>query len=207
MKPLILEGCETLGDWSSWATLSPCGTYRYALGRCWDEEPNPDDGFIFTRAVFSIVMLNPSTADHTLDDPTIKKCIHFAKQEGCGSLLVRNLFAYRATNPKELLKVADPVGPRNLDVLALDPMLAMRVAAWGQLGTKKLRSLCQHTRVAASMRCNFVLGLTEHGYERYSHFADRTSRQPRHPLYLANNTRAKLWRDALNDVDPRQPSP
>jgi hypothetical protein len=196
MKPLELEGCVTQGTPASWATLSACGKYRYALGRAWDPEPEPDDVWPVTRAVFSIVMLNPSTANHDVDDQTIRKCIHFAKQEGCGQLLVRNLFAYRATDPKELLKVTDPVGPLNEMVLTLNPILAMRVAAWGQLSTKRIRSLSQRTRSVAGMRCNFVMALTEHGYERYSHFADRNSRQPRHPLYLPNATRAVLWREA-----------
>lgn len=196
MRPLELDGCITQGTPQSWATLSACGTYRYALGRAWDPEPEPDDVWPVQRAVFSIVMLNPSTADHTVDDQTIRKCIHFAKQEGCGQLIVRNLFAFRATDPRELVKVTDPVGPLNVEVLTRDVLLAVRVAAWGQLGTAKLRSLCQRSRSAASMRCNFVLALTEHGYDRSSHFADRTSRQPRHPLYLPNATRAVLWREA-----------
>ena len=156
MKPLEIDGCMTRGTPQSWATFSACGTYRYALGRAWDPEPEPDDVWPVQRAVFSIVMLNPSTAGHTVDDPTIRKCIHFAAT-----------FCF-----------------------------VVRVAAWGQLGTAKLRSRCQRSRSVASLRCNFVLALTEHGYDRSSIFADRNSRQPRHPLYLANATRAVLWREA-----------
>lgn len=136
MKPLELEGAVTVGTRESWATLSPCGLYRYALGRAWDPEPGEFDS---VRPTFSIIMLNPSTADHTLDDPTIRRCIHFAKQEGCGALLVRNLFAYRATNPKELRTVADPYGPLNERTLSLSLLFAMRVAAWGSLTPKWLR--------------------------------------------------------------------
>lgn len=196
MKPLELKGCVTSGTPASWATISECGKYRYALGRAWDPEPDPEDAFAVVRPVFSIVMLNPSTANHTFDDPTIKKCIHFAKQEGCGQLLVRNLFAYRATHPRELSRVAAPVGPLNEQVLGMGLLLAVRTAAWGQLGTKRIRRLCQGTRSAATMHCNFVLALTEHGYDRSSHSADMSTRQPRHPLYLPNATRAVLWREA-----------
>lgn len=194
MKPIELAGCVTVGSRDSWATLSVCGRYRYALGRAWDE---PTDG----RPVFSIVMLNPSTADHAVDDPTIRKCVHFAKQEGCGSLLVRNLFAWRATDPKELRGALDPVGPQNADVLGLDPMFSIRVAAWGALGPKWLRDravvsigLVKKTTVM------HVLKLTEHGHDRSSHFASMTTRQPRHPLYLPNVTRAVLWSKAGSDV-------
>lgn len=137
MKPIELPGCVTVGTRESWATLSACGKYRYALGRAWDPLEREWDvryelgrsDWEENRPVFSIVMLNPSTADHAVDDPTIRKCIHFAKQEGCGALLVRNLFAWRATDPKELRGVADPAGPRNEEVLRLDPMFAVRVAA------------------------------------------------------------------------------
>lgn len=197
MKPLELEGCVTSGTPASWATLSACGRYRYALGRAWDAEPT--EAWEPQRAVFSIVMLNPSTADHTVDDPTIRKCIHFAKQEGCGQLIVRNLFAYRATNPRELLTVAAPVGQLNIEVLGMSLMFALRVAAWGQLGTKRLRRLAQRSLLISKLSGTHVLALTERGYDRSSHLTDRFTRQPRHPLYLANATRVQRWSEALND--------
>src|SRR5262249_17955300 len=59
------------------------------------------------------VLLNPSTADAERDDPTIRKCVGFTRLLGCGSLQVVNLFAYRATNPKDLKRATDPVGPEN----------------------------------------------------------------------------------------------
>ena len=62
---------------------------------------------------------NPSTADHNDDDPTIIKCIKYAQNWGYGGLLIGNLFAYRATNPSEMKKVDDPVGPLNNHYLKL----------------------------------------------------------------------------------------
>ena len=174
MNPLHLDGAVTVGTRESWATLSPCGLYRYALGRSWDPEPEGDwDG---QRPVFSIIMLNPSTADHTLDDPTIRRCVHFAKQEGCGALLVRNLFAFRATDPKKLRTIVDPWGPLNERVLSWPLFFAMRVAAWGALTPKWLRRRAAASLCAASTRGILVLGLTKDG-------------SPRHPLYLPNTAR------------------
>lgn len=108
----------------STATLSPCGLYRYTLRRTWDDQLDP---LIF-------VMLNPSTADASKDDPTIRRCVGYAKREGCGGILVLNLMAYRATHPNDLLKLADvdPVGPMSHLMLATHLESADRVVvAWG----------------------------------------------------------------------------
>lgn len=85
------------------AVLSDCGTYRYRLDRTWGPGP---------KCVF--IMLNPSTADATQDDPTIRRCIGFAKREECGSLTVVNLMAYRATKPVDLPDgMQERAGPDN----------------------------------------------------------------------------------------------
>lgn len=81
------------------ASLSPCGLYRYWLTR-----GEPDVCF---------VMCNPSTADHTLDDPTVRRCFSFARRWGFHGFVAVNLCAYRSTDPAALLEVADPVGPEN----------------------------------------------------------------------------------------------
>lgn len=192
MRPVELDGCVTKGTYASWATISECGRYRYALGRSWDDEQD-------SRPIFSIIMLNPSTAHESIDDPTIRKCIHFAKQEGCGSLYVRNLFAWRATDPAELRNVEDPVGPLNLKVLEQRIVFGMRVAAWGQLGSKWLRSRAQRSLFVAQAGASHVLALTDHGYDRSNVFADLRTRQPRHPLYLKNATRVVKWTDASQE--------
>ncbi|AJG18802.1 DUF1643 domain-containing protein [Cupriavidus basilensis] len=84
------------------AVVSECGTYRYRLGRRWDDGP-----------AMLFVMLNPSTADAEQDDPTIRKCIGFATRKGFGAVEVVNLFGYRATNPADLKAAGYDSGPEN----------------------------------------------------------------------------------------------
>src|SRR4051812_17109287 len=106
------------------ALLSDDGLYRYRLWRIWEE----------LAPVMVWVMLNPSTADADVDDPSIRKCVGFAKANGCGGIIVVNLFAWRATDPKELRAVADPVGPENdahIRWAVKAPLLATVVAGWG----------------------------------------------------------------------------
>lgn len=86
------------------ATFSESRTYRYCLTRQWRPEPAPEMAF---------VMLNPSTADAFADDPTIRRCVTFAKREGCGSLKVVNLFALRSSDPAALYDHPDPIGEFN----------------------------------------------------------------------------------------------
>ena len=86
------------------AEIDPTGLYRYSLYRGW--ETNAPKRIAF-------VMLNPSRADATNDDPTLCRCISFARSWGYGSLEVVNLFAYRASKPEELKTVTDPVGSEN----------------------------------------------------------------------------------------------
>src|SRR5688572_12745487 len=85
------------------AILSEDQKYRYLLGRRWQEGIGS----------VTFVMLNPSTADHVVDDRTIKRCMDFARSWGHSGLEVVNLYAFRATDPDELGKQADPVGPLN----------------------------------------------------------------------------------------------
>src|SRR5882724_4976365 len=91
-----------LSDIGNGAVLSDCERYRYALWRRWAERP----------AVL-FVGLNPSTADALQDDPTIRRCIRFAKAWGYGALYMGNLFAFRATDPRAMKAEADAVGPDN----------------------------------------------------------------------------------------------
>lgn len=110
--------------------LSPCRTYRYELWRTWNGSG--------PSCVF--VGLNPSTADETEDDPTIRKCVKFAQTWGYGSLCMVNLFAFRATKPKDMLAAADPIGPDNDATLRrLVPCAGLIVAAWGNDGWYKER--------------------------------------------------------------------
>ena len=111
----------------SGAGFSECRAYRYALWRRWDWQ-----GYA-NQVMF--VGLNPSTADETEDDPTIRRCIRFAKDWGCGSLLMLNAYAWRATKPRDLHAYggyADAIGPDNDEALAYRASQAgLIVAAWG----------------------------------------------------------------------------
>ncbi len=106
------------------AELSPCGQYRYELGRHWGDQDS--------NAVLVICMLNPSTADATVDDPTITRCIGFAKREGCDGLVVVNLYAWRSPKPALLFKQATRVGMMNdihLELIAEQQPAIL--CAWG----------------------------------------------------------------------------
>lgn len=139
------------------AKLSPCRQYRFALWRTWDES--------LPRVMF--IGLNPSTADENTDDPTLVRCMNFAKAWGYGGVCTANLFAYRATEPADMKKAADPVGTRNdywLRKLARDSALV--VAAWGNDGAFLERST-QVRAMLPGLHCLKVNG----------------SGEPAHPLY------------------------
>lgn len=165
MKPLVLDDLVTAGTHERWALLSPDGLYRYALGVSWDD----------ALPVFDVTMLNPSKADHERPDPTFTRVLHFAKQEGCGGVLIRNLAARRETNQKRLWECTDPVGPRNLEVLAISVPGSVRVAAWGVLDERK-RLRLGRSLYAQRPYCTRALRVTPAGH-------------PWHPLYLPSATR------------------
>jgi hypothetical protein len=173
VTPIELPGLVTQGDECAWAVTSPNNVYRYALGRCW--APG--------LPVFDITMINPSTARHDLPDPTMSKVVHYAKQEGCGSILIRNLAALSSANKADLnWPEFDVVGPRNAEVLALKPFYALRVAAWGNFPNERVRR-----RLLASVgQVKALPALHVFG------FNTKTS-EPKHPLYLKNSTRIQPW--------------
>ncbi len=148
------------------AIISFNGRYRYRLSRTWDA--------LGSTMVF--VMLNPSTADADLDDPTIRRCIRFAKDLGHGRLVVVNLYAYRATDPKVLWKQDDPVGPENNQHLAEAlwdhgrNSRDMVVLGWGA-NAQRQRVEEFGLLVYDNDAKVYALGLTKDG-------------MPRHPLYL-----------------------
>jgi hypothetical protein len=84
------------------AVISPCGRYRYRLDRRWADGPS-----------IAWIMLNPSTADSNTDDPTIRRIRAFSQAWGFGALTVVNLYAWRATDPRDLWQAPGPVGPEN----------------------------------------------------------------------------------------------
>ncbi len=146
------------------ACISDCGLYRYSLTRDWEEE-NP------LTMVF--IMLNPSTADAYEDDPTIRRCISFAQREGCGALEVVNLFAFRATNPKEMLAAEDPVGPLNDGILCEAVAEGHhRVCAWGAKGHHMKRDEWALEMIREMGATPLALKISE------------KTGKPHHPLYL-----------------------
>lgn len=140
------------------ACLSPDRVYRYWLSRVWDE----------SLPHLTVIGLNPSTADETVDDPTIRRCLGYAKSWGLGGLTMLNLFAYRATDPREMKAASDPVGPDNDAFLRLYTE-GVILAAWGAHGAYRGRG--DEVRRILSNRPLHCLGVTNAG-------------QPKHPLYL-----------------------
>ncbi len=139
------------------ATLSDCRKYRYVLSRTWDSK----------KKTILFIGLNPSTADEQIDDPTIRRCINYAQNWGYGSLLMVNLFAYRATMPTELKKVKNPIGNDNdLHIKELIKKVDLAVAAWGNEGSLLNRDK-EIKKIIPNLMC---LKINKSG-------------QPAHPLY------------------------
>lgn len=139
--------------------FSPCRRYRYTLWRGFDT---------FNEGYAMFVGLNPSTADETKDDPTVRRCIRFAKSWGYGSLCMTNIFAFRATDPRLMRDQSDPIGPENDKwLLEYSREAGIVVAAWGNHG-----SFLGRDKEVVSLLDNLsCLGITNSG-------------QPIHPLYV-----------------------
>ena len=149
------------------AAFSECYEYRYALWRRWDEG----------KPTVMFIMLNPSTADAESDDPTIRKCRRYAESWGYGSLLVGNLFAWRATDPDDLRAACvageNTIGPGNDETLRVMARESKKVVvAWGNDGSMCGRSTQMREKIADLGS----LGL-------YALHINMTG-EPRHPLYV-----------------------
>ncbi|MBN9889574.1 DUF1643 domain-containing protein [Salipiger abyssi] len=149
------------------ALYSPCERYRYGLERRWREGPS-----------LLYIMLNPSTADELRNDPTIERCQRRAVQLGFGAMRIANLFAWRATRPKDLRRATAPVGPEN-DALLRDWQGAaeMTLAAWGVHGAHLGRGPEMAAALGGALH---HLGLTREGH-------------PRHPLYVSYKVMPVPW--------------
>jgi hypothetical protein len=140
------------------ALFSEDRTYRYCLRRTWDA----------SMPTLAFLMLNPSTADATADDPTIRRCIGYARRWGYGTLLVGNLFALRSTDPRQLYDHSEPVGPDNDAALHEIVSNAERtIAAWGTHGALHGRGYEVTEQLDATL---YALDTTQDGH-------------PNHPLY------------------------
>lgn len=149
------------------ATISDCGRYRYTLSRIWNEK----------LRLILFIGLNPSTADAEEDDPTIRRLIRFATDWDFGGMLMGNLFAYRATDPEDLINCEEPVGRFNnywLEIMS--QKVGIKVACWGTHGT----FLKRDKQVLSMLDSLFIFGLTKED-------------MPKHPLYLRADTKLVPW--------------
>lgn len=148
------------------AIISNDGLYRYRLDRNWDSNK--------PKVLF--LMLNPSTADSYQDDPTIRRCINFAKNWGFGGLIVGNLFAYRSPTPKILLKAKDPIGNDNLSYLqSMYEESEIIICGWGNsiIVNHLLKNNLNYKPLTGTKDKLRYLSLSKDG-------------TPKHPLYLKN---------------------
>jgi hypothetical protein len=140
------------------AILSDDRLYRYSLSRIWDS----------SLPTVMFIGLNPSTADETENDPTINRCIGFAKSWGYGGLVMTNLFAFRSTDPKILKSVKEPIGDKNNDwLIQLAKESKIIIAAWGTNGTL----LNRDKEIKKLFPTLYCLELSKENH-------------PKHPLYL-----------------------
>ena len=155
---------------TSEAVYSDCETYRYALTREWGAGP---------RLLW--VMLNPSTASERSNDPTVERCERRSRAMGFGGFRVVNLFAYRATDPRRLRAVADPVGPDNDAALHDGAAWADDIlCGWGGHGALLGQDRAVAARLRQSGKPVWHLGLTLAG-------------QPKHPLYIGYAVPPMAW--------------
>jgi hypothetical protein len=143
------------------AILSKDRKYRYVLSRIWDE----------SKSMVMIIGLNSSTADETENDPTIIRCINFAKSWGYGGIYMLNLFGFRATLPKDMFNAKEPIGKDNDKYIKKYSNICDKViCAWGNNGNYLNRS----KEVLSKINNTYYLKLNKTG-------------EPAHPLYLQAN--------------------
>ncbi len=157
---------------NSAACLSAGGSHRYGLFRSLGGKSATDRPVVFC-------MLNPSTADAMNNDPTLRRCMAFALSFGCRSLYVVNLFAWRATDPKQLQCVEDAVGSKNDELLAKLPSDWPVVVGWGK------------DKAATPERVRAVLALLNRDVQC---LATNKDGSPGHPLFLPGTSALREWK-------------
>lgn len=157
------------------AVISDCGLYRYRLER-----------HTAGGGATAVIMVNPSTADSKTDDATIRKLIGFGKRHRWGQLLVGNLFAYRATDVRELGMCIDPIGPENDDhLIRILAECDQVICAWGPLA--------KQPRAFRNRYLNVLSLINGAGLDPY-HISDLTKcGHPRHPLMLRYDSAISPW--------------
>ena len=153
------------------AVISDCGRYRYLLRRTWDH----------TKPRALVIMLNPSTADAKVDDATIRSLTRLLRGHGYGSFEVVNVYALRATEPVELAKADDPVGPRNLAIVeAAIGRCDVAICAWGSYPPARDASIDIRNAIHSRRPAVYCFGRTKDG-------------SPKHPLYLKSGTALEAY--------------
>lgn len=154
-------------DTNNGAVISECGKYRYRLWRIWDQN----------KPLVGFCMLNPSTADASVDDPTIRRLIGFARPWGYGGFYVVNLFALRTPKPVMLKTALDPFGPDNSKhICEVAGMVDTMVCAWGTNG-----------KLGMSDRCALALMYSKGTKITALHI--NADGSPKHPLYIKGDAK------------------
>ncbi|WP_293575354.1 DUF1643 domain-containing protein [Phaeobacter sp.] len=174
----MITRTHTKGDAPSTAVYSDCGQYRYSLTRIWDN----------TGKTVMFVMLNPSTATEVQNDPTIERCERRARALGFGGFRATNIFAFRATDPRDMRAAKDPEGPDNGAILidGLD-WADMVICAWGTHGAYRDQGPKTEQRFRQTDKQLFHLGLSKAGH-------------PKHPLYIRYSQQPQLWLPAAQST-------
>jgi hypothetical protein len=157
---------------ASGAHFSACRRWRTLLWRSWDAN----------KPVANFLMLNPSTADERVLDPTCARARDYAERWGYGTLLVTNVFAWRATDPRAMKSADDPVGVDNdVAILLAARKAQIVVCAWGNHARHLERSRAVHGMLRGAAMALHVLRLNASG-------------EPAHPLYLPARLRPTPWK-------------
>lgn len=163
-KTSLIHDKHVITDMKKSAIISQYGKYRYQLSRIWDEE----------RPKVLFIMLNPSTADDDVDDPTIRRVINFAKSWNFGGVFVGNLYAFRSTDPKRLKNEDNPTGDDNLQhITKLIGSVEKVIYAWGN-------NEREPDWLVNLVDTPYCIDVSKNGI-------------PKHPLYLKGDSKYKLY--------------
>ncbi len=172
----------------SYCMLSPCQQYRYMLMHEWDKD----------LPLVNFIMLNPSTATETEDDPTMNRCIRRAKMWGYGGIIVTNLFAFRATDPKNLRSrgknkqnpIEHAPGYNENAIATAAQACDSVICAWGTHGELMGRGDAVKNKIKMIFEETNPHGLPEEYHRRMWQLGVNSGGTPKHPLYLLTETLA-----------------
>lgn len=179
---------ELLGPPRSGASISDCGRFRYTLWRAWGEQMK--NGVPMKYANF--IMLNPSTADATTDDPTIRRCVGFAKRWKLDGVAVTNLYPLRATDPAVMRSTPDRHGEHLSKLPAFEGRLTNDNAVLAYATGAEI-VVCAWGVHAEPGKAHQLLGMLGHYGIRTHCLGVTKDGHPRHPLYLPAHAEIKEY--------------